>query len=443
MRPYNRILEQIFLPLGDLINGSSFRKELDKWRRLQFLSEEQLDEAQHKNLSDLLNHATHNIPYYRDLNHARNEKDPTSWLKSFPILNKKLVKENTDRLVFKDKSKLLKYSSSGSSGIQGTVYMNKQEQSIIRAILILWWEWSGYYIGKPFFQTGMTPTRGLLKGLKDFLFRTKYYVAFGIDEDYTTEMLKKQLGKKNFHLGGYASSLYLLAKIAAQKGLSVEFDAAISWGDKMFPHYRKVIEDQFKAKVFDTYACNEGVMIAAQFDLQYYYIMSPHVFLEIVDKDGLEVPDGELGRVLVTRLDGFSMPLIRYEIGDLAVKLKKEKYPTNRKLNFPLLESIIGRDTDIVRTPTGKFMIVHYFTGIFEFYPDIKQFRVIQESIQGIMIEYIPESNFHQSTLKKIELELRKYIEPEFLIEFKQVDFIPATKSGKPQIIESYLSFKD
>jgi len=30
------------------------------------------------------------------------------------------------------------------------------------------WEWSGYQLGKPFLQTGITPDRGKLKAAKDF-----------------------------------------------------------------------------------------------------------------------------------------------------------------------------------------------------------------------------------------------------------------------------------
>ncbi len=85
-------------------------------------------------------------------------------------------------------------------------------------------------------------------------------------------------------------------------------------------------------------------------------------------------------------------------------------------------------------------MVVHSFTGIFEYIPEIKQFKVIQEDRTGIIIEYIKAKTFTNSAIEKATKELRKYIKDEkFSISFKEVDYIAPTKSGKPQIIESRL----
>ena len=81
---------------------------------------------------------------------------------------------------------------------------------------------------------------------------------------------------------------------------------------------------------------------------------------------------------------------------------------------------------------------MHSFTGIFEYFDDVKQFKVIQSSREGITIEYLKGKGFEQASLKKIEFELQKYIQDtSFKIVFKEVDYIAPTKSGKPQIIES------
>ena len=130
--------------------------------------------------------------------------------------------------------------------------------------------------------------------------------------------------------------------------------------------------------------------------------MSPHVYLEILDNMNQPVKDGQLGNVVVTRLDGYSMPLIRYKIGDLAIKLPKNKYPKKREFNYPLLEKIIGRETDIILLPNGEKMVVHSFTGIFEYIPEIKQFQVLQENINTITIKYIKSEKFTPIILNKI-----------------------------------------
>jgi phenylacetate-CoA ligase len=145
-----------------------------------------------------------------------------------------------------------------------------------------------------------------------------------------------------------------------------------------------------------------------------------------------------MGYVLITRLDCYTMPLIRYYLGDIAQKPANPK-PCPCGRHFSQLERIIGRDTDIVFTPSGKSMIVHFFTGILEFVPEIKQFRVIQREISSIEMEYIPDKNFSEEVLKKVEHEIHSHLGEPFPITFRKVSEIPATASGKPQIIQSFL----
>ena len=129
-------------------------------------------------------------------------------------------------------------------------------------------------------------------------------------------------------------------------------------------------------------------MIAAECEYHTYHIMSPHVYIEILDENGNEVKDGELGNIHVTHLDNFLMPLIRYKIGDLGVKSSPD-YVCNCGRSLPVLKHIIGRDTDVVYTESGKPLIVHFFTGIFEHFSTINQFQVVQKDNEPFNIKYI------------------------------------------------------
>ena len=439
MSQYSTFLEKFILPIGDFFNNSDYVKKLHYWRKLDTLSAIELENIQFKNLKKMLEHCVKNVPAYKSI--QLKGDNPYQWISQFPLLTKDILRSDASRLLTQDTSKLIKYSSSGSTGMQTTVYMSKKEQSTIRAILSHWWEWSGYKLGNPIVQTGITPKRGRLKRIKDFLFQTIYISAFSHSEEQLKGVCDKlQKRDKKFYLAGYASSLNVIATYANQHNYHIQLKGAISLGDKLFDHYKKNITTTFLCNVYDTYGCNEGFLIASQKDLEYKYIMTPHVYLEILDDNNQPVPDGEMGHVFVTRLDAFSMPLIRYRNGDLAIKLPKEKYPPNRDFNYPLLEKIVGRETDVIHLPNGGKMVVHSFTGVFEYIPEIKQFQVIQEVLDSILINYIPSENFNQGALKKAELELQKYIDDKsFAIHFVEVDEIPTAKSGKPQIIESRL----
>ncbi len=437
---YRLFIEHIILPIGDFFNKSSYIKQLKYWRIVDRLSVLELQKLQENNLKKLLLHTVKNVSKYQDI--KLKGDDPYSWLQQFPVLMKEDIRNNSDALISSEEKKenLITYSSSGSSGVQSTVFMNKQEQSIIRGILTHWWEWSNYQIGKPIVQTGMTVERSVIKTLKDFFFRTKYINAFSLSEEQLKSLCNDLNHTKKYHLSGYASSLNIIAEYVLEKGYNIKLQSVISLGDKLFSYYKKNIEKAFSCSVYDTYGSNEGLMIAAQKDLDYMYILSPHVFVEVVDDMNNPVKNGEMGHLLITRLDGFSMPIIRYKLGDLGILLPKEKYPKNRAFNYPLLQQIVGRETDVIILKDDKKLTVHSFTGIFEFVSEIKQFKVVQNDRKGIVIEYIKSDGFTIKTLETITFELQKHIQDtSFKIDYKEVKNIPPTKSGKPQIVESNL----
>lgn len=440
-RLHNNFLENIVLPLGDQLFGTAFISELKRLRKEQLFDEKKIEALQFERLQKLLTHAVNNIPFYNaQSNRLLIGKSPS--IERFPIITKKKVKENLDSFLWHPgrKQRLVVERSSGSSGIQGEVYMSKKEQSVIQAQQTLFWEWSSYELGSRMLQTGMTLKRGLKKSLKDFFLRTNYVSAFQLEESAILTILNNLRVSQVDFFGGYASSLYLYAKVAKKNNIKdISFRSVISWGDKMFDHYRTLIEEQFKTKVYDTYGTTEGFMIAAQKDLPYYYINSTNVYLELLDDEGNPVADGEIGNVVVTSLRAYEMPLIRYSLGDLAVKLPKNSYPQKRSLPFPLLKKVIGRDTDIVRTSSGKNMIVHFFTAIFEHIPQIIQFRVVQENTDGILIEYIKADEFPENILGLIIDKIQAHLGEPFDIVFKEVKHIPPSPSGKPQIVLSKL----
>ncbi|MBX2955220.1 MAG: phenylacetate--CoA ligase family protein [Cyclobacteriaceae bacterium] len=438
MNLYNFVLENLVLPAGDWVLGTQFIAQLKLARKIQHFSRNELVSYESDMLQKLLIHISTNVDYYKKLN-VHSADDPVAWLKNFPILYKNTIKENATSMIFKDGNKLIAESSSGSSGVQVTVYMSAKESSRTQAWQTLLWEWGGFKLGNRFFQLGMTTRRPMVKKIKDILLRTYYQQAFNISRVEVEKSLTKKIDFTQCVMGGYASGLYGYALYARDMKLKVNFKSVVSWGDKMFPHYRKLIKEVFGAPVTDTYGSTEGFVIAGQCEFQNYHVLSPHVYLELLDKEGKEVRDGEPGYVVVTRLDGYSMPLIRYYLGDIAVKEAKEvKCACGREL--PMIRQIVGRDTDIVRTRSGKLLIVHFFTGIFEHFEKIRQFRVIQQDLDSIIIEYIPEIDFSPYVLEEVRSVIVNKLEEQFEIEFQEVQHIEPTASGKPQIIKSLIN---
>ncbi len=274
-----------------------------------------------------------------------------------------------------------------------------------------------------------------MKKVKDFLLNTYYLQAFNHNKLEVNGAIKWAFSqKKGIFLAGYASSLYVLSDFFGPRSF---FISAISWGDKLFEHYKNNIYEKFGCNIFETYGSAEGLMIAAQKDLPYMYIMSTHIYLEILDDNFLPVKDGEMGHVFITNLNGFGTPLIRYKIGDLAIKLPIEEYPKNRELALPILKKIVGRDTDIVRTQKGKILVVHSFTGYFEHIDCVLQFQIIQNSLAAITVKIVVNEKFNAKHKDKIKSGLHSIIQDDMNIDLRIVELIESSPSGKPQIIIS------
>jgi phenylacetate-CoA ligase len=264
--------------------------------------------------------------------------------------------------------------------------------------------------------------------------------AYNISYENAVSNLQNAKSNNTEFFGGYASSLNVYAEIALKAGIEMKFKGVLSWGDKLFDQYKSNIQKAFgNPLITEHYGTTEGFVISGTCEFGNHHQLSPQTYLELLDKDGNEVKPGELGYVVVTRLDAYSFPLIRYYLGDLAIK-EDESLKCKCGRHFPLLKKIVGRDTDVIQTHSGKFLIVHFFTGIFEHFPQVKQFRVIQKEIGEILVEYIPADNFSDGVLELIANKMYERANEKFPVQWQQVNIISSTASGKPQLVQNLVT---
>jgi len=436
----NFLLEKIALPIGDLILKSNFVKSLNFWRSFDSLSELELISHQEKQLKNQLLYAQKHISKYKGIKINLNKK-ADEIIKSFPILTKDDLRSNPKSLQINNNQHVSRIYSSGSTGVSTWVSMNKSDLMSIQSLSIHLWELCGYKLGNPILQTGISPKRSRLKKMKDLFFGVHYVSAFTLSTDDLKKICSILSKNNKYTLVGYPSSLNIIAEYIIENNINLKLKTVIGLGDKLFDHYKKNIQKAFGCKTHETYGSSEGFQIGFQADLDYMYLYTPQVYLELLDDNNNPVKEGEIGNVVVTRLENKHMPLIRYKLGDLAIMLPKDKYPPNRKFNFPLIEKVIGRNTDVVILPDNRKLIVHSFTGIFEYIPEIKQFKIIQKNRKSMTVQFIPDDNFTKEVLKNSKLKLQKIINNNnFKIYFEEVSLIEGKKSGKPQIIESYIT---
>jgi phenylacetate-CoA ligase len=441
---YQHFCHAFLLPAADAMLRQRVRSTFDELLAFQWASPEDIERYRARRLNDLIRLSAERVPFYRVALRDRglNPGDIASPndLPRLPVLTKQHLRDSFDALRIEGyRGQTYAMKSSGSTGTQTTVLIDKACNDEVFATQLLFWSWGGFAMGKPHLQTGIWPQRSATKRLKDILFRCTYKSVFDLT-DSATEAMMREIDRRGIRaLFGYASSHYVLAKFLEKRGLERKMDCIFSWGDSLFPHYRALIEQVFLCRVNDCYGLGEGLQCAAQCEYHDALHEAMHaVIIEIVDHDGKPVPIGQLGRVVVTRLAAGPMPLIRYDTGDVA-HFVEGSCACGRALRR--LSRIQGRSTDIVSTPTGDRLIVHFFTAIFEMIPEIAQFQIRQERPESITVLYVKGPGFAESVLERVQAEILAKCTYPLAIDFAAVDTIPLEQSNKRRFVISRVPF--
>jgi phenylacetate-CoA ligase len=418
-------------------------RRLSFLERAQWWSREQLYAWRNQRLQELLKAAYYEVPFYRSLFDERrvNWREITSaaQLNVLPVVSKDMINPHYPHRTARDTGlKTYEASSSGSTGKNFRVVEDAETAGHYRASFMLALGWAGWRVGESHMQTGMTLARTWDRKLKDSLLRCHYVSAYQLDDPHLDVALDTLENKRIQHLWGYPGSLYFLAKRALQRGWNRPLHTLVTWGDNLFQHYRSTIERAFGTRVIDTYGCAEGFQVAAQCGTDSnYHLHSLDVIVEFLDDDGNAVPDGQPGNIVVTRLHPGPMPLIRYRVGDIGVGGNGRQCPCGR--GFELLASVQGRDTDVVVTRSDNRLIVHFFTGLIELFPEVDCFQVTQEHVGSMTLRLVPASPGAIDSVVENRLlsALRKHGATDIDIFVEQVDHIPVAPSGKRRFVIS------
>ena len=228
---------------------------------------------------------------------------------------------------------------------------------------------------------------------------------------------------------GYVSWLSLLAEELKMRPEAVRFqpEYLITSSEKLVPEARLTLKQGFGVEPFENYSSREFMIASECEEHNGLHIAAENLIVETV-KDGKPVQPGEWGEILITDLTRYGMPLIRYAIGDIGV-LSDRVCPCGRGL--PMLEEVVGRVSDIIKTPDGKYLAAPAIAHIFKDLP-VKKFRVIQETDEELLIKVVKSDGFlpsHEEHIQKAFSGIRSRID--------YVADIPVPASGKNIIVQS------
>jgi phenylacetate-CoA ligase len=410
-------------------------------RRQQWRSAGYLQRLQSTLLQGTIKAAYGAIPFYKkrldtvgfDINRI-GEKD---YYKKIPVLSKQEVKE-----AYKEGSifnhiylkKSISRTTSGSSGFPLTIYYDKKsyaysEAIYARALLeqgVRLTDRIAYFWYEPFKERGFWEYLGLFK---------KSEVLYTQSLDKQVERLQK-IGPDVIHC--FPSALYVLCRHMNRQGIKLNIRLVITHGELLLDNFREEIEKTFAVKVLDQYGSNEFNRMAWQCkEYGSYHIDADNIFVEFLDNNDQEVSAGKKGRLVVTHLRNRMMPLIRYDIGDYAVK-KEGVCPCGRIL--PLLEKLEGRKDDFIKLADGQILSPRAIGGLLERVKSLEWYHFIQYQINGFRMEIIPNELYNEQEGSFTRGILQDILGKDALLEIRVVNELSKSKTGKMRAIESRLT---
>ncbi|NNM32202.1 MAG: phenylacetate--CoA ligase family protein, partial [Gemmatimonadetes bacterium] len=227
---------------------------------------------------------------------------------------------------------------------------------------------------------------------------------------------------------GHAHSIHFFTRYLIAHGIDdVRFASILSTAETLLPAERRDIEAHFGPVLFDRYGCEEVSLIASECDAHDgLHVAAEGLWVEVLGGDA-STP----GRVVVTDLINRGMPMLRYEVGDLATVASG---PCSCGRGLPRLGRVFGRTTDILYTPAGAPVSGVSILDTFLIHiPGVKQAQIVQDSLDHVTLRLVPAESYGQPSLDHLHRALDDVFGPEMRRDFEVVDAIAPTARGKFQ----------
>ncbi len=223
-----------------------------------------------------------------------------------------------------------------------------------------------------------------------------------------------------------------LAPYCRDRGIDLpNLKEAYVHGEVCTDFIRGAVNDAWGVALHDMYSSREiGYMALQCPENDHYHVQAEGVVLEVLDDNDQPCGPGETGRVIVTTLRNYAMPLIRYEVGDRA----KMGGTCSCGRGLPVLNRIIGREQDVLILPNGEqrwtLLGSPDVRDLMNMAP-IRQYQFAHVASDVIEVRLgIGRQLTEQESARITDFVQKKFGYP-FTIQFQCADELPRTKAGK------------
>lgn len=432
------------MPVHHWMISANAARYLEELRCTQWLAREQIHQLQLRRLRRLLEHAYEHVGYYRELFETAGlePEDIRTFddLGRLPPLTKQVLRANLYFDLLSDnhsKRKIQKIVTSGSTGEPLALFVDRFQLDMRWANTWRNVEWTGYRFPdrqvRLWHSTiGLKRTQALKERLDAVLSRRKFFSVFSLDDKALRRYIDYVRRHRAALLDGYAEAFNVVAHVLAREGSNgLRAGAVISSAQTLPAETRALIEQQFGCPVFDKYGAREFSGIAHECEAHAGYHINAESYIVEIVRDGRPAREGEVGEVLITDLNNRCVPLIRYQLGDLAVATSR---PCSCGRGLPLIERVIGRTQAVVLGSNGRYVPATFFAHFFKEYEyAVARYQIVQEVQDQLQVRIIRKSRFTKETEADIRRGLAEVLGQDMGMQFEFVDTIPLGRTGKAQ----------
>ena len=435
------LIRTVIGPLWARWEESPYLRHYRRLRRTQYESEPTIRDRQWAAVQAMLRHAYATVPYYRQrLDEAGLPPQRVrDWddFRRVPVLTKADIRAQGDRMLSDryDKAALHAKRTSGSTGVPLDVWLDEAGMQFKRACTLRSDEWSGWRFGERLALVWGDPDylrrrgwRGRLRAA--LLERTVGLDTLKMDAANLERFARELLRRPPSLIFGHAHSVYLVSEYWRSAGHPpLRPRGIVTTAMVLHDWQRRSIENVFGCPVTNRYGCEEVSLIACECERHDgLHVNADGVCVEVL-RGGRPAAPGEPGSVVVTDLSNRAMPLLRYQVGDVAV-LAGRRCPCGRGL--PLLERLEGREADYVVTPAGHLISGISLTDHFGAQvAGIAQLQIVQEEVEYFRFRIVRDAAFGPATLERLEELVAERFGPGVSFNCEYVDQIPQEQSGK------------
>lgn len=441
------LANHIALPLQDLVNHTSVLKTRDHLLKSQYWPAEKMEEYQLKKVRALVAHAGKNVKYYRDLFtkediHVEDIRSLEDFRK-IPVLTKETALREHKNLIADNirRGHVTHGSTGGTTGTPLPLLWDSGDRSFSWGAYYRWYNWMGLTPGDSMAKLWGakkvledSASARLRNTLKDYYYNRTTLNSFNLNKQTVFRYIDKLNSFKPKFVRGYLSALMELSRLIEKEEITLSFipKALSTTTETVLPVYRKYLREIWQAELFDQYGCGECNSMAFECSAHDgMHIASEHVYLEKPeDHHNESVP------VILTNLDNYAMPFIRYMNGDEVVFADKM---CSCGVKLPMINQVTGRAADYIILADNSKVHGVFFTDILNELPDFnisyaKRFQVVQDkpgTIQFLMeADETPPKEFIENLKKAFS---RFFTHSEIIIKGK----LQSEPSGKFRYIKN------